>query len=150
MAEFRIYRRRLPHWRVDGAAYFVTWRLAAGAPDLDAVERDTVRSALLHFNGTRYTLFACVVMNDHVHALVEPAAKTRLEELIHTWKSFTANQCQKSGRTGRVWQPEYWDRVVRDEGEFEEALRYIARNPFIRWPEIESYPWIWIEPTAYE
>ena len=28
----RIYRRNLPHWRQDGATYFVTWRLADSLP----------------------------------------------------------------------------------------------------------------------
>jgi len=147
MSELRIYRRRLPHWRADGAIYFVTWCVNRGLPDLEGVERDLVLSTLLHFNGSRYKLYAAVVMNDHVHALVEPIGINGLEVIIRSWKSFTARQF--AHRTGRVWQPEYWDRLVRDEREFEEKLRYIATNPFTRWPGIESYPWIWIEPTAF-
>jgi len=148
MSEFRQYRRRLPHWRVDGAIYIVTWRAERGVPDLDGAERDQVLSALLHFNHARYELHAAVVMNDHVHVLVEPIAGVDLEVVIRSWKSYAARQLRD--RAGRIWQPEYWDRVIRDEREFEEALRYITRNPFIRWPEIESYPWIWVEPTAHE
>jgi hypothetical protein len=34
-----------------------------------------------------------------------------------------------SGRIGRVWQDESWDRIVRDVREFEEAVRYIVENP---------------------
>ena len=30
--EIRIYRRGLPHWRQDGATYFVTFRLADALP----------------------------------------------------------------------------------------------------------------------
>ena len=148
MAEFRHYRRRLPHWRVDGAIYFVTWRLERGARDLDGAERDLVLSSLRHFNGLRYMLFACVVMNDHVHVLVEPLPRIDLEEILRSWKSFTARRLRDLGRAGRVWQPEYWDRVIRDEHEFAEAMRYIAHNPFARWQGIESYPWMWITPPS--
>jgi REP-associated tyrosine transposase len=149
MSELRCYRRRLPHWRLDGAIYFVTWRLTRGWPDLDGAERDTILSSLLHFHGSRCALYACVVMNDHVHALVEPCEHVELEELIHSWKSFSANRLQRSGRTGRIWQPEYFDRLIRDEHEFAEKLRYIATNPFTRWPGIESYPWVWVDAATY-
>ena len=148
MPDLEIYRRRLPHWRVDGATYFVTWRLDASVPDLHAAERGQILSALLHFNGIRYELYAAVVMNDHVHALVEPAPRFPLEDIVHSWKSFTAHQFRKSGRTGRIWQPEYWDRAIRNELELDEKLAYIASNPFQRWPGIDGYPWIWIAPEG--
>ena len=147
MSELRIYRRRLPHWRIDGSTYFATWCLERGARELDGAERDTILAAVLHFNGLRYLLHACVVMNDHVHVLVEPSEPFQLEELIHSWKSFTANQLQKSGRSGRIWQPEYWDRLLRGDREFDETLTYLANNPFSRWG-IESYPWLWIDPEV--
>ncbi|HSP96241.1 MAG TPA: transposase [Candidatus Dormibacteraeota bacterium] len=142
MSEFRQYRRRLPHWRSEGAIYFVTWRVERGIADLDGAERGQVLRSLLHFNGVRYNLYAAVVMNDHVHALVEPTERVDLEEIIRAWKSFSARQF--SHRVGRVWQPEYYDRIIRDERELEGATQYIASNPFRRWPDIESYPWLWI------
>jgi putative transposase len=134
------YTRRLPHWRAAGAVYFVTWCVDRGVPDLDGAERDQVLSSLCHFAGVRYDLYAAVVMNDHVHALVRPRPGFALERIIHSWKSYTARHFQH--RKGRVWQPEHWDRIIRTEREFEEVLQYIANNPFTRWPGIESYPWI--------
>jgi len=150
VSELRIYRRRLPHWRLGDAIYCVTWRLDRGLPELDAVERDVVLSSLLHFHRARYLLYAGVVMNDHVHVLFEALGRFQVEELIHTWKSFTANRLQKAHRTGRIWQPEYWDRIIRDEREFDEAVGYIVANPYLRWPGIDSYPWIWIDAAAYD
>lgn len=148
MPEFRIDRGRPPHWRLAGGIYFVTWCLADGIAALDGAERDVVLSALRHFDGARYRLYACVVMNDHVHVLVEPTGGLRLEEVIHSWKSFTANRLQRHGRAGRVWRPEYWARLIRDEDEFLEAVRYIGQRPFARWAGIESYPWIWLTPPS--
>ena len=142
--ESTFYRHRLPHIRVDGAIYFVTWRVGLAQTALSEVERDCVADALCHFDDVRYRLHAYVVMNDHVHALVEPLAGRRLEAVIRSWKSFTANRIQREfGRSGAVWQDEYFDRAVRDDLEYDQKRDYILNNPFKRWPEIESYRWSW-------
>jgi REP element-mobilizing transposase RayT len=140
----QIYRRRLPHWRDDDVIYFVTWRLARGEPELDSSERELVACALKHFDGQRYQLDAYVVMHDHLHALVTPLAASGLKEILHSWKSFTGHRIQRRRRSiGRVWQDEYFDRIVRDEQEFEQKRRYIVHNPWKRWPELDQYPWVW-------
>jgi hypothetical protein len=33
------------------------------------------------------------------------------------------------GDSGRIWQDESWDRIIRDAGEFDEKLQYMAENP---------------------
>jgi REP-associated tyrosine transposase len=139
------YRRRLPHWRASDAIYFVTWRLAKAQPDLSPSERDLVASTLKHFEGRRYRLAAFVVMNDHVHALVSTMGSSRLEDVVHSWKSFTANRMQREhGRGARVWQDEYFDRIVRDQREFMQKFDYIRCNPWTRWPDLETYNWVWL------
>ncbi len=54
-------------------------------------------------------------------------------ERIHSWKSLTANRLQRDNdRRGRVWQDEYFDRIVRDEKEFAQKFDYIQGNPWTR------------------
>jgi type I restriction enzyme R subunit len=101
-----------------------------------------VTEALKHFDGQRYQLGAYVVMNDHVHVLVTPLARNALKDILHSWKSFTAHQIRHKS-VGRLWQDEYFDRIVRDEKEFVEKLRYVVGNPWKRWPHLEAYPWVW-------
>jgi REP element-mobilizing transposase RayT len=138
------YRRRLPHVRVDGSVYFVTWRVRKGQGELSDSERDITAAAIRHFDYARYELHGFVVMNDHVHVLVQPCPGFRLQDIVQSWKSFTANRMQRvSGRRGVVWQDEYFDRVVRDDAEYEQKRDYIMYNPYKRWPEMESYPWAW-------
>jgi REP element-mobilizing transposase RayT len=138
------YRRRLPHWRQDEATYFVTWRLAGGQKELSAPERALVAAELCHQQGQCYEIYAYVIMNDHVHVLVRPLGEQRLEKIVHGWKSFTANRLQRQeGRRGQIWQPEYFDRIVRGEEEFTEKLEYIVSNPWKRWPELVEYSWVW-------
>ena len=143
--QFSHYRRQLPHWRLTSATYFVTWRLYSGQPDLSVTERDMVLSAMKQFNDARYNLFAWVVMNDHVHALVKPKDSQRLQSILHSWKSFTANQLQiQFGRVGRIWQEESFDRLIRNEEEFWQKANYILENPRRRWPEMSDYAWVGI------
>ncbi len=144
---FSRYRRRLPHWRLTGAIYFVTWRLRTTQPDLSPMERDRIVAALRHFDRQRYDLFTFVVMNDHVHALVQPRADCPLESILHSWKSFTAREFQRHyGRLGAVWQDESFDRIVRDENEFWQKIEYIQGNAAKRWAEFpdSEYPWAWL------
>ena len=141
------YRRRMPHWRLVGSVYFVTWRLAPTQAKLNDEECRVIMSALGHFDGSRYELFACVVMDDHVHVLVKPLESYRLQKIVHSWKSFTAHKFQKEcGRKVPIWQEEYFDRIVRDEKEFLDKAQYIFNNPLKRWPEMDEYPWVWVKP----
>jgi putative transposase len=139
-----IYRRRLPHWRLEGSVYFVTWRLVPAQANLTPGERSELISALKHFDGYRYELYAAVVMHNHVHVLVKPLGEQRLQELLHSWKSFTAHKFQRNfGRKAPVWQDEYLDRIVRDEKEFLDKAQYVLNNPLKTWPDLEEYPWGW-------
>jgi len=141
---YRFYRRRLPHWREKGSIYFVTWRTGKGRLRLASPERAEVVSAIKHFEGFRYELYAYVVMDDHVHVVVRPFEENELESIVSSWKSFSAHRIQSIRKSrGSVWQREYFDRIVRDEKELEEKRGYIQKNPFKRWPDLERYPWFW-------
>ena len=138
------YRRNLPHWRGDDVIYFVTWRLSPAKPELAPAERDVVADAIAHFDRRRYELAAYVVMNDHVHVLVRPMAGYPLQDVVHSWKSYSANRLQRAHRrTGAVWEEEYFDRIVRGEKEFRQTIEYILFNPWKRWPELQEYRWVW-------
>jgi hypothetical protein len=53
-----------------------------------------------------------------------------LEDIILSWKGFTARQMNPLiGRTGRVWQRDYFDRLVRNARHLANCTRYIRRNP---------------------
>ena len=136
------YRRNLPHLRLDGATYLVTWSLARGKVALSRSERDIVVTTLRHFAGEPYGLHAAVVMDDHVHVLVTPFADQPLHKILHSWKSFTAHILVKLGRTSPVWTPEYYDTIIRNEAHHRSAMHYIAENPSRRWPGVTGYRWL--------
>lgn len=89
-----------------------------------------VQSAFLHFDGERYRLLAWVVMPNHVHVLIEVFAEHPISSVTHSWKSYTAKRLNELfGRTGRVWQPETYDRFIRGREHYRRSVRYIHGNP---------------------
>jgi putative transposase len=125
---FENYQRRLPHWRLSGSVYFVTFRLLAGKltePEI-VVVRDHICSGHLSY----YTLLAVVVMPDHVHALLKPSSDISLSRIMKGIKGVSAKKLnQMRGAAGSLWQDESWDRIVRDEAELQEKLEYMLNNP---------------------
>src|ERR1043166_3731999 len=91
---FFVYRRNLPHWRLKGSTYFVTWRLHGGQPPPEPDERTLIQAGLKHFMDARYKLYAYVVMDDHCHAVHQPLAEFSAQSILHSWKSFTAHELQ--------------------------------------------------------
>ncbi len=96
----------------------------------DAASAEIVRGALRHFEGIRYELDEFIIMPNHVHVLVQPLAPHGLAEILHSWKSYTANALNRRlGRTGQVWQHESYDHIVRNESAMNAIRRYIRENP---------------------
>jgi len=92
--------------------------------------REIVSKALLHFHGERYQLDSFVIMPNHVHALFQPLGENKLEVILQTWKRFTAREInRRRGKTGSLWQREYWDRLIRSEKQFVWTQNYISKNP---------------------
>ena len=89
-----------------------------------------VAAVLTHFDGERYLLDAFVVMPNHVHVLFRLLEPFRLESVVKSWKGFTAREINKHLRTrGRLWQPDYWDRLIRNESHWLKCREYISDNP---------------------
>ena len=88
-----------------------------------------VETAMLHHHGERFQMLAWVVMPNHVHALIH-VRHTPLSKVLQNWKSLAAVEANKLlRRSGRFWQPDYWDTFMRDEEQTRRAVRYIENNP---------------------
>ncbi|HSB09750.1 MAG TPA: transposase [Blastocatellia bacterium] len=89
-----------------------------------------IQGSLLYSDGDRYRLHAWVVMPNHVHVLFTPTSGLEMGKIVHTWKSYTAHECNKAlGRRGDFWRKEPFDRYIRDEQHFANAVAYIENNP---------------------
>jgi|GEM_PF-1738648 len=121
------WRRRLPHFQLSSGYYFITFSTHNRQPLLPS-QKDAVFNAIHFLNQKRYELLAVVVMDDHVHMVLNPL--DTLSRIMHSIKSFTAHQINKaSNRRGKLWQDENLDRYIRDQEELLQKLNYIANNP---------------------
>ncbi len=95
-------------------------------PELSSV----VAESLAHFDGDRYELHDFVIMPNHVHLLaIFPDAETQRAQ-CESWKRFTATRINRHlGATGRFWQAESFDHLVRHEAQFQLLRSYIRENP---------------------
>lgn len=113
----------------------------------DIVVAECVSESLKHFDKQHYNLHSWVVMPNHVHVLFTPLHGHGLSEIMKSWKSFTAHECNKIlGRTGTFWMEESFDRIVRDEREFQKYGKYIFENP----GKARLRDWKWVGGRADE
>ena len=149
----RTTRRDLPHWQLGGSTYFITFRLKgswplhapAGTactppgstgfqPVLAPQERQAVKKCILHWHAVNWQVHALTVMPDHVHILARPLEKSKdqwhsLSVVLRGVKRQSARAINRlRSRRGPLWQPESFDRIVRDEKEFQEKANYILGN----------------------
>jgi putative transposase len=89
-----------------------------------------IQSTLLEGDGRSYHLGDFVVMPNHVHLLMMPSFGFELEQLLKGIKGSTARECNRLlGRTGRFWQPDSYDHIVRTLEQLAHFREYIAENP---------------------
>lgn len=80
-------------------------------------------------------------MPNHVHVLVSPLPGNILQSIVHSWKSYSAQECNKVlKRTGPFWQREYFDHLVRNQGSLRKIIQYIEENP--QKAKLHNWPWV--------
>lgn len=73
-----------------------------------------------------------VVMPDHVHVFITPVEgeAKRLSGVMAKWKEWTAKRILKlTGTPAPLWQPEFFDHVLRSEAALTEKWNYVRANP---------------------
>jgi len=91
---------------------------------------EMVSNAFHFFEGSRYQQHAFCIMPNHVHWLFTPNEGFSLPQILHSLKSFTANEANKLlNRRGTFWNKEYYDHLVRDSEQFGKIVIYVLENP---------------------
>lgn len=91
--------------------------------------RAEVCKSILHFNGDRYDLESFVV-SPITHILIQMRAEYFLRKQFREIQRFSARKINwLLGRSGRFWQGEPFDHIVRNAEQLERFHRYIAENP---------------------
>ncbi len=127
------------------ASYFIT--LSASVfesifeiPELHAILAQTWEGLPTRFPSV--TLDEFVIMPDHVHFIIHLEGNvkesTTLGSVVGAYKSLTTvawlRHVEAAGREcmeypGIIWQPDYFERIIRDTQELENTRQYIRNNP---------------------
>lgn len=148
----RVYKRNLLHWEQPGSVYFITFKTTEKLTLSDTAKNITFASIRFHAN-KKYRLYACVVMETHVHSIIQPLEESKgafysIAQIMHSIKSYSANRIQRLlNIKGTVWQDENYDRIVRDDKDYLEKLNYIVNNPLKAGlvDKPENYKWLFFE-----
>ena len=93
---------------------------------------ELLRDTLFHFQGRRYMVLAVGIMPNHVHVAFQVCEGVRMEDVVQGWKSVSAHRVNRLlRRSGDLWMPDYYNRMFRDAGEFENQVRYVLGNDMV-------------------
>lgn len=129
---FQIWRGRLPHWRADDVTYYVTFKHRR---PLEETERNTLLKRLLNAEGRKLDFVVLCVTPDKTEAMFKvldapKGGKYELSDVIEKAKTKAGKDITK--KTGERWPPFYfesYDRILRDDTEFETTFLSIIEAP---------------------
>lgn len=100
-----------------------------------------------------------VIMSDHLHIIFgfegkvtlrakhsQPLTKRHysLGDIVKIFKKITTKQLQEKGIQGPIFQPNFYEHIVRNEKSLEKIREYILNNPLVEYHKI---PWRSIDPN---
>ena len=96
---------------------------------------EIVANSIRYHDGEWFNVIAFCIMPNHVHLVISPYEESEetdhsLSKIMHNIKRNSAKQAnQMLGRTGKFWQHESYDHVVRNSAELERIVKYVLNNP---------------------
>ncbi|MGO9742742.1 MAG: REP-associated tyrosine transposase [Roseiarcus sp.] len=143
------YLRRLDQVWLEAPIYFITTCAVArrplfANPAAFAILTDELATARRR-HGWRVGRY--VVMPDHLHFFCSEGGKdapSTLPRFVGSFKEWTAKRMAKAtGAKPPIWQPEFFDHVLRSSESYEQKWRYVRDNP-VRGGLVssaEEWPW---------
>jgi putative transposase len=139
-------RRIADHDRI----FFVTTNLSPKTSPLTSAERDLILQQLSRQRADRdFRLFGYVVMPTHLHILFAPD-RLGLVDTVHRLKRFSGAEIRTRRKLSKpIWQPRFYDFVLRRVHHFWEKLDYIHENPVAAKLVPRSVDWRWSSARQY-
>ena len=107
-----------------------------------------VMEAIFRRHGEQYEIHAAVVMPNHVHLVVTLREGIELSSFVRQIKGATSREInQILGRTGPLWQADYFDRFIRSSGHLARCVKYVHWNPVKA--KLAAHPSWYPHSTAY-
>lgn len=150
---FSIWRARLPHWRADGVTYYATFRHRR---QLEPREVDILLVNLLKSDGKRWDLVVVCVLPEVTEMLftvreAPDGDRYELSDILEKAKIRAGKDIiKKSGEMYPPFYSESYDRIVRNDDEFEETWERIVGSPVDQElvEDPDDYPGLWVAEKA--
>ena len=132
----------IPQWVPDGSWFFITIKcVPQGKNQLCRADVGSGVLQAMAYNHEQLKWYCrlCLLMPDHLHAIMAFPRETGMESLLKNWKKFVAGQLKVD------WQREFFDHRLRDHHQVEEKTSYILMNPIRKGlcERAEEWPWIY-------
>jgi REP element-mobilizing transposase RayT len=114
----------------DPPLYFVTFNTQSRRPLLARQEVFDVFVAYARKNveaGRAVGRF--VIMPDHIHLFVRIGSDSRLNDFIRLLKQALTKELRRMNITGDIWQPGFFDRLLRHSESYSQKWSYVRQNP---------------------
>jgi putative transposase len=138
-------RKKLPHtipqWVADGSWFFITINcVPPGKNQLCRTGTGDHVLAAMKFNHEKLVCHCrlCLLMPDHLHAIIAFPREPGMETTVKNWKKFVA------GKYGVNWQRDFFDHRLRDHYEVDEKTSYILMNPVRKALCERAEDWVWV------
>jgi REP-associated tyrosine transposase len=121
--------------------FFITINcVPLGKNQLCRAQTGNVVLAAIKFNHQRFAWHChlCLLMPDHLHAIIAFPREPGMETTVKNWKKFVA------GNHGVHWQRDFFDHRLRDHYEPEEKTSYILMNPVRKGLCEQAEDWVWV------
>lgn len=141
-------RKKLPHtlpqWVPESSWFFITIKCAARKNQLCRADIGAAVLAAMAHNHDKFVWHCrlCLLMPDHLHAIIAFPREPGLKTVVSNWKKFVAM------KLGVKWQRDFFDHRLRDHHELQEKTGYILMNPVREELCERAEDWVWVYRPA--
>jgi putative transposase len=137
-------RLELSHYTDAETAFHLVLRAFPDTAPFESYRGELVWSTLLRERERRaISLVAACLLPDHLHVVVCPGTRS-IPEWVRSFKTHTSKLLAGVGHVRNVWQPGFYDHLVRNESEYATLLQYVRQNPLEAGLVNDAGEWPWL------
>lgn len=146
---FRMWRSRLPHWRADEVTYYVRFKHRR---PLSVAERTLLLQTFIRTGSRKLDIDAASVMPEETSLIFRAhqtgkGAPYEISKVVEPVKRKVGAKIIEN--TGERWSPfweESFDRIIRDEAEYQEKVSEIEEAAFSEseLDEVSEVGWLYM------
>ncbi len=130
--------------KYDTSLYFITFNTLHRKPLLARQEIFDAFIAYAHKNALAgRAIGRFVIMPDHIHLFVRIGRDSKLNDFIRLLKQSLTMELKGKGESGDVWQPGFFDHLLRHSESYYEKWNYVRKNPVRAGLVEHSDEWPW-------